>query len=271
MGELVPTVLAAAPEDELCRVLRRGEVDERGGDVAAGHLVVFAADLLEQLPVLCEQLGARPRQAVLAAGVDAEQLAVRSLCDARGAPDEVLGSGRARDGDDDAFTRLPRLGDPVAGAVILERDIDLVRDPQQRELSKGGEVALSEVVRQGGVDLLGRVHVAVRHAPPQRFGRHVDQLHLVGRPDDRVGDRLALHDPGDALDHVVDRFEMLDVDGRDDVDAGVEELVHVLPPLGVPRAGSVGVGELVDEGDLRVACEDGVDVHLLERCRPVLV
>ena len=51
----------------------------------------------------------------------------------------------------------------------------------------------------------------------------------------------------------------------------VEELVHVLPPLRVPRAGSVGVGELVDEGDLRVACEDGVDVHLLERRRPVLV
>ena len=65
-----------------CVAFSPREVDERGGDVTAGHLVVFAADLLEQLPVLYEQLGARPRQAVLAAGVDAEQLAVRALCDA---------------------------------------------------------------------------------------------------------------------------------------------------------------------------------------------
>ena len=44
-------------------------------------------------------------------------------------------------------------------------------------------------------------------------------------------------------------------------------VVDVLPALGVPRARDVGVRELVDEGDLGPAREDGVEVHLLEASR----
>ena len=58
---------------------------------------------------------------------------------------------------------------------------------------------------------------------------------------------------------------MLDVERRDDVDAGVEQLLDVLPALLVAAAGHVGVGQLVDEHPFRAAGEDGVDVHLLER------
>ena len=53
--------------------------------------------------------------------------------------------------------------------------------------------------------------------------------------------------------------------GGDHVDAGVEQLLDVLPALLVPRAGDVGVRELVDERDLRAPGEHRVDVHLLER------
>ncbi len=57
---------------------------------------------------------------------------------------------------------------------------------------------------------------------------------------------------------------MLDVDGGDDVDAGVQQFLHVLPALGVARARRVGVRQLVDECDLRSAGEHGVEIHLLE-------
>ena len=63
---------------------------------------------------------------------------------------------------------------------------------------------------------------------------------------------------------------MLDVERRDDVDAGVEQLLDVLPALLVARARDVRVRELVDERDLRLAGEDRVDVHLLERRAAVL-
>ena len=66
-------------------------------------------------------------------------------------------------------------------------------------------------------------------------------------------------------DHVVERLQVLDVDRGDDVDAGVEQRVDVLPALLVPAAGDVGVRQLVDQGDRGSPGEHGVEVHLLER------
>ena len=87
---------------------------------------------------------------------------------------------------------------------------------------------------------------------------------------DSVRDRLLLLDAGDPLDDVVERLEVLDVHGGDDVDPRVEQLLDVLPALLVPGPGHVRVGQLVDEGHLGVAVEDGIEVHLLEGRAAVL-
>ena len=57
---------------------------------------------------------------------------------------------------------------------------------------------------------------------------------------------------------------MLHVDGRDDVDACLEQALDVLPPLLVLRSGSVGVGEFVHQRDIRVPSDDGVQIHFGE-------
>ena len=58
---------------------------------------------------------------------------------------------------------------------------------------------------------------------------------------------------------------MLDVDGRDDVNAGVEQVEHILPALRVPRgAGHVGMGEFIDQRHAGAAAQHTVQVHLLE-------
>ncbi len=87
---------------------------------------------------------------------------------------------------------------------------------------------------------------------PQRFWRDIDQLDLVGGADDLVGHRFLLLDAGDLSDDVVEAFQVLDVDRRDDGDAGVEQLLDVLPALGILAARGVGVGELVDQHHLRL-------------------
>ena len=51
---------------------------------------------------------------------------------------------------------------------------------------------------------------------------------------------------------------------------GVQDLVDVLVALRVARAGRVRVRQLVDQGELRRASHDLVDVHLLERHAAVL-
>ena len=152
----------------------------------------------------------------------------------------------------------------------LEPLVDAVGEPEQRELAQRREVAGAEVVAERGVDAIRLVDVAVRHAAPQRLRRHVDELDLVGAAHDVVGDRLALLHAGDALDDVVHRLEVLDVERRDDVDPRLEQLLDVLPPLLVAGPGNVRVRELVDQRDVGCAGEHRVDVHLLELGAAVL-
>src|SRR5204863_8438920 len=114
---------------------------------------------------------------------------------------------------------------------------------------------------QGYMGVHGVVDGAWVQASLQRLGVHDDQLDPVGAPHDGVGHQLPLGDPGDALADVGQRLEVRDVEGGDHVDAGLEQLVDVLPALGVTAAGNVAVGQLVDEDDLGAAGQDGVDVH----------
>ena len=155
------------------------------------------------------------------------------------APDQRLALGAAGDRDDDPLLGRPRLLDPVRAAVVVELVVDPVGQPQQRQLAQRGEVADPEVRRERGVDVLGLVDVAVRHPPAQRVRGHVDQLDLVGRAHHVVGHRLALADAGDPLDLVVERLQVLDVDGGDHVDPGGEELGDVVRPLLVAAAGTL--------------------------------
>ena len=63
---------------------------------------------------------------------------------------------------------------------------------------------------------------------------------------------------------------MLGVDVGDHIDAGLKHVFDVLPTLGVAPAGDVGVRQLVDEGDIGLARDHRIGVHLLEPGAPVV-
>jgi hypothetical protein len=110
----------------------------------------------------------------------------------------------------------------------------------------------------------------VRHPAAQPLGRHVHQFDLVGSAYDLIGQGLVLRHSGDLLDHVVEGFQVLDVQRGDHVDAGVEECLDVLPAFGVAAlAGHVGVRELVDDRHLRAPGEQRGEVHILEQSAAV--
>ena len=54
---------------------------------------------------------------------------------------------------------------------------------------------------------------------------------------------------------------MLDVEGSVNVDAGFEQLGHILITLGVTGAGGVGMGQLIDKRQAGMMLENGVDIH----------
>jgi len=63
---------------------------------------------------------------------------------------------------------------------------------------------------------------------------------------------------------------MLDVDGGDHIDAGVQEFLDVLPSFVVLAARDVGMGELVNQDHLRMACQHRRYVELEKAAAAIL-
>ena len=74
-----------------------------------------------------------------------------------------------------------------------------------------------------GLDALLRIDLAGLQAGDQRLGGEVDEHDLVGDGDHGVGHRLAHARAGQLGHAVVEALEVLDVDGREDVDPGGEQ------------------------------------------------
>ena len=142
--------------------------------------------------------------------------------------------------------------------------VDALRRAPEREFAQRREIARREIVVQRPLRLGRDIDLALLQALDQIVRRDVDDLDVVGLVEDRIRHGFTYAHPGDAGHHVVQAFDVLDVDGGEDVDAGGEQFLHVEPAFRVAAAGRVGVGEFVDQDEVRPAGEDGVEVHLLE-------
>ncbi len=143
---------------------------------------------------------------------------------------------------------------PRPGTVVLQRtrsSFDTIRDLAQGDLAQGHQVGGLEEPLDGGRDLIAYVDLARSKPREQIIRRQIDQLDVVSLVEHPVGKRFALPDAGDLRDQVIEAFQVLDVDGRPDIDARIEKLFDVLPPLGMPRCGlasdEIGVRKLVDQ------------------------
>jgi hypothetical protein len=153
--------------------------------------------------------------------------------------------------------------------VVLKLVIDMLGGEAQRHLAQRGEVAHAEEVLRGQVGALGRVDLAFGQPFAQLVGRQVDQFDLIGHVEQRVGHLLMHSHTGDLPHSVGAALEVLDVDGRVHVDAGFQQFEHVLVALEMAHAGRVGVGQFVDQHQLRFPRQDGVQVHFLQH-RPAI-
>ena len=94
--------------------------------------------------------------------------------------------------------------------------------------------------------LLGQIHLAVVQALYQFTRRQIDQADVAQTVENRIGDGLADPDAGDLVHHVVQAFQVLDIDRGVDVDASIEQFFHVLPASLVTASGGVAMGQLID-------------------------
>jgi len=236
--------------------VRAGEVDDGrakvGGEAETGVEGAFALGL----------------GVAIAFDVEDVELGGESFGEACAAHDEVAGLRVGADADGNLFGDGPVSAETLAFDVVVEGAVDGAGDALEGHLAERDEVAAAEEVGEGALDAFGGVDVAATHAGDEGFGGEVADDDLVGAVEDPVGDLLTDFDPGEGLDAGGEAFDVLDVDGGEDVDLVVEEAKDVFVAFGGAAVGAggakLGVGEFVDEDDLGHAGEDGVDIHLGE-------
>ena len=176
-------------------------------------------------------------------------------------------AGRPRilaDANQNALAHRPGSGDGVGLHVGEQLFVDPFCGAPQRQFAQRGQITRREIMLQRAFGLFGDVDLALLQALDQVVGREVDQLDGVGAVEHGIRHGLAHPHMRDLRDHVIEAFDVLDVDRRVDVDAVGQQLLDVEIALRMAAARRVGVREFVDERDLWTARNQRIEIHLLE-------
>ena len=111
----------------------------------------------------------------------------------------------------------------------------------QRQLAKGNQITFAEKILDGAFGLPGKIDLSFVQALAQIVRGKVDEHHLIGGIKKGVRHRFAHLNAGYAADDVVEAFQVLNVNGGENIDARLEQLINVLPALRVARAGRIAV------------------------------
>ncbi len=268
-GPPQPTGLPA--EDHPRQIVFMRIAHDRRGQVAPAERGRDGAVVLGGLQHLEHELPGRIGQALQPGSLDVDAMpghAELSRQPGRGS-DQLFRPLVRADAQENGLARLPHRGRLQVAAVLQHLVVDAVRGAPQRQFAQGDEVALAKEVLDGSLGLLGQVDLALLQSQQEVVRRQVDDDDLVGFVEHAVGHGLPHADPGDARDDVVQALEVLDVHGRPDVDAGIQQLFDVLPPLGVSGPRDIGMRQLVDQHQLRLALERAVQVEFAQDAVPV--
>ena len=150
-------------------------------------------------------------------------------------------------------------------AKLAHLVIDPIGGAAQRQLAQGDQVAFAEEVLNGALGTAGNIHFAFVQPSAQIVRRQIDQHHFAGLVKHVVGHRFAHPHAGHAAHYVVQAFQMLYVDGCQHVDAGIQQLFHILPAFGVARTVSVAVRQFIHQHQRRVARQRGVEIEFMHQ------
>ena len=184
-------------------------------------------------------------------------------------PHDRRGDLVGADADQDAFPCGPRPLDPAALHPFEQVAVDALGGPAQRQFPQRHEVVGTEEVVDGARRRVLNIDLSLGQPLEELVRRQVDKDKLVRLVEHRIGHGLAHADPRDALDDVIEAFEMLDVQRRPDVDPRRQQFLDVLPSLRMAAARGIRVGVFIDEDEPRMALQGGVEIELLHHPAPV--
>src|ERR1700682_5515442 len=204
--------------------------------------------------------------AELAVHVNHVKFGIHPARHAGSSSDQVLSRRVRRDTHGNALAHRPVFPDVLRFHVGFEAAVNLFGDLAQSELAEGNEIAAAEEILERAFHLFGTINVAALHAVLQGFRSEVHHYGFGGSEGDPVRNGLAHGDAGYGAYDGGNALDVLNVECGHNVDFCGQEFLHVFVTLAVLAPRDIRMGKLVDQNHLRAACENGVDVHLLEDC-----
>ncbi len=216
--------------------------------IAGGKGNRFAAERFRQSQGIGNAIALHLRELCAAPPLDIKRhpWAMQAVGQSLGVADET---GRARvvaDANKDALACRPRALDGAGLHLGEQLLVHALGGATQSEFAERGKICRRKEILKRAFGLLGNVDFAFLQALNQIVRCEVDQLDGVGTIEDGVRHRLAHTHTRDLCDHVIETFDVLDVDRGIDVDAVAHQLFDIEIALGVAAAFDVGVRKFID-------------------------
>ena len=164
------------------------------------------------------------------------------------------------DAHQQAMPRLPRADASLCVTKLAGIHADMVGHKAQREFPQCRKIGLPEKTPRGSGGTVRQIHFTFMQALNEFGGRQVHQLQH-GVIQHAVGNSLPNLRARDLPHCVGTTFDVLNIEGGEDINPRIEQFYYVLAALGMSRALGIGVREFIHQDKLRTACQHRVEVH----------
>src|SRR5262249_13021758 len=119
-------------------------------------------------------------------------------------------------------------------------------------------------MRQRAFRLLGDIDLSFLETLNQIVRCEIDQLDRISPIEHRIRHGLADAHMRDLSNDVIETFDVLNVDGRVNVDAAAQYFLDIEVAFWMAATGRVGVSKLIDKNNLGSTRQNGVEIHFLK-------
>ena len=241
-------------------LLRKADDIIRDQPARSGNGDGFAIEAFGQSQRLCDSVMILFAQT--SAGFDAERgpWRTQTVCEALGVANETGRTGILADTNEDPVSRRPRSSDRARLHLLEQLLVHPLGGAPQGELTQCREIGRREIVLERPLRLLWNIDLPFFEPLNEIVWRQINKLDRVGTVENGIRHRFAHTHAGNLSDDVVEALDVLDIDGRIDVDTRAQKLFDVLVPFGMAAAGSIRMRKLVDEDEAWVAASSAASI-----------
>src|SRR5664280_3394730 len=134
----------------------------------------------------------------------------------------------------------------------------------QRQFPQRQQIPSTEEALHRLFCLVGDVDFAFSQPLLQRFGRDIDDLDLACQLEDVIRYCLLLANAGNLVDNVNSTLNVLNVEGRKNADACIQQFLHILEPFLVSASWQICVSKFIYQNNGRFEREDSVEIQIIE-------